>query len=47
MVDDAIIQRVSLGVLVDEVRGLVIRGVTSGTLNELADEMAALGSSPR
>lgn len=39
MVDDAVAQRVSLGILVDEVRGLVIRGVTSVTLAHLADEM--------
>ncbi|HBV94803.1 MAG TPA: hypothetical protein DEG26_08970 [Chloroflexi bacterium] len=42
MVDDAVAQRVSLGILVDEVRGLVIRGVTSVTLAHLADEMDAV-----
>jgi len=46
MVDDAVAQRVSLGILVDEVRGLVIRGVTSATLAQLADEMAAVVPSP-
>ena len=44
MVDDAVAQRVSLGILVDEVRGLVIRGVTSSTLDQLADGMAALAA---
>jgi hypothetical protein len=42
MVDDAVAQRVSLGILIDEVRGLVIRGVPSITLARLADEMAAV-----
>ena len=46
MVDDAVAQRVSLGILVDEVRGLVIRGVTSATLARLADEMAAVVAAP-
>ena len=46
MVDDAVAQRVSLGILVDEVRGLVIRGVTSVTLAHLADEMAAVVPGP-
>lgn len=48
MVDDAVAQRVSLGILTDEVRGLVIRGVTSVTLAHLADEMAmVVPSRPR
>ncbi len=46
MVDDAVAQRVSLGILVDEIRGLVIRGVTSVTLAHLADEMAAVVPGP-
>jgi hypothetical protein len=44
MVDDAVIQHVPLGILVDEVRGLVIRGVMATTLDRLADEMAAMVS---
>ena len=44
MVDDAVIQHVPLGILVDEVRGLVIRGVMATTLDRLAGEMAAMGS---
>jgi hypothetical protein len=46
MVDDAVAQRVSLGILVDEVRSLVIRGVASSTIDELADEMAATVPAP-
>jgi hypothetical protein len=44
MIDDAVAQRLPLGILVDEVRGLVIRGVMAVTLDQLADEMAAMVS---
>ena len=44
MIDDAAVQRLPLGILVDEVRGLVIRGVMAVTLDQLADEMAAMVS---
>jgi hypothetical protein len=46
MVDDAVAQHVPLGILVDEVRGLVIRGVMATTLDQLADEMAVMVSAP-
>jgi hypothetical protein len=46
MIDDAVAQRVSLGILVDEVRSLVIRGVASSTIDQLADEMAATVPAP-
>ena len=44
MIDDAVAQRLPLGILVDEVRGLVIRGVMAVPLDQLADEMAAMVS---
>lgn len=44
MVDEAVTQGMPLDVLLDEIRGLVIRGVMQSTLDEVAEEMAALAS---
>jgi hypothetical protein len=46
MVDEAVAQHLPLETLIDDVRGLVIRGVMQATLDEVADEMAALVSAP-
>ncbi|MGD1053685.1 MAG: hypothetical protein ABR950_07625 [Candidatus Dormibacteria bacterium] len=46
MIDEAIAQHLPLETLIDDVRGLVIRGVMQATLDEVADEMAALVSAP-
>jgi hypothetical protein len=42
MVDEAASRQLPLNALLGEIRGLVIRGVMQSTLDELADEMAAL-----
>jgi hypothetical protein len=46
MVDQAVEQNLSLDALLNEIRGLVIRGVMQSTLDEVADEMAAMASAP-
>ncbi len=42
MVDDAAARDLPLEVLLSDIRGLVIRGVMQSTLDEVADEMAAM-----
>ena len=46
MVDEAVAQHLPLNTLIDDVRGLVIRGVMQATLDQLADEMAAMVPAP-
>jgi hypothetical protein len=46
MIDEAVAQHLPLETLIDDIRGLVIRGVMQATLNQVADEMAAMVSVP-
>jgi hypothetical protein len=44
MVDEAAARDLGLDTLLDEIRGLVIRGVMQSTLDQVVDEMAAVAS---
>jgi hypothetical protein len=46
MVDEAAARDLALDTLLDEIRGLVIRGVMQSTLDQVVDEMAAIASTP-
>jgi hypothetical protein len=46
MVDEAAARDLALDTLLDEIRGLVIRGVMQSTLDQVVDEMAAIASPP-
>ena len=46
MVDEAVAQHLPLDTLIDDIRGLVIRGVMQATLDQVADEMAAMVPAP-
>ncbi len=46
MVDEAAARDLSLDTLLDEIRGLVIRGVMQSTLDQVVDEMAAVATPP-
>ena len=46
MIDEAVAQHLPLETLIDDIRGLVIRGVMQATLDQVADEMAAMVSAP-
>jgi hypothetical protein len=46
MVDEAVAQHLPLETLIDDIRGLVIRGVMQATLDQVADEMASMVSAP-
>jgi hypothetical protein len=46
MIDEAVAQHLPLETLIDDIRGLVIRGVMQATLDQVADEMAAMVSVP-
>ena len=46
MVDEAAARDLSLDTLLDEIRGLVIRGVMQSTLDQVVDKMAAVATPP-
>jgi hypothetical protein len=46
MVDEAAARDLALDTLLDEIRGLVIRGVMQSTLDQVVDEMAAFAAPP-